>query len=358
VIEGTIIFPSLEEFQEQELSEDRAWVEKTLYGDDVLEIFDSSIDEKIKMDARIAIKHKRKKECCTIWSKQSDGLGRHYTKKTNPCNSLDCPKCNPSKINNYRKAIYNKYGPVININYAAKFQIKTNDDIDRAFELRTYWRQVCAAEGRTKVSVQVASDGIILISNEIDQVKIPDHLLNKEHGINNENIEIISLENNSSSILGNFDEFAKKCVYFEVPQDVADHWFRKYNGHKKILHVGREIFKRPVLRIACAEVNVKDAKGLVQPIFYAQTYHSKHISENEAKHLSTAVYTEIYNPSILYGLNDGSYVSLENFVNKIAFGKNDPYVSDWLMYFGRGEKSIALLLKIKEKYEKKNDIGG
>lgn len=360
MIDGTIIFPSPEEFREQEFLEDRALVERTLYGDDVLsEFFDNFIDEKIKMDARLAIKHKRKQECCTIWSKQSDGLGRHYTKKTNPCNCLDCSKCNPSKINNYRKAIYNKYGPVININYGAKFQIKTNEDIDRAYELRTYWRQVCAAEGKTKVSVQVASDGIILISNDIDQVKIPDHLLDKEHGINNEGIEIISVENKSFSILvKKFDEFAKKCVYFEVSQDVADYWFGKYNGHKKILHIGRKIFKRPVLRIACAEVNVTDAKGLVQPVFYAQTYHSQHISENEAKHLSTAVYTEIDNPSILYGLNDGTYASLENFVNKIEFGKNDPYVSDWLMYFGRGEKSIALLLKLKEKYEKENDIGG
>lgn len=359
VIEGTSILPSLEEFIEQEFLEDRACVEKTLYGDDVLEFYDSSIDEKLKMDARLAIKHKRKKECCTIWSKQSDGLGRFFTKKTNPCSCSECAKCNPSKINNYRKAIYSRYGSVINVNYAARFEIKTNEDIDRAYELRTYWRQVCSAEGKTKVSIQIASNGIILISSDIDQVKIPDHLMDKEHGINNDDIEIVSLENNSSSIFAKkFDEFAKKCVYFEMSQELADYWFRRYNGHKKILHIGHEIYKKPVLKIACAEVNVKDAKGIVQPIFYAQTYHTEHISESEAKRLSKAAYVEIDNPNVLYGLNDGSYVSLETFVNKIEFSKNDPYVNDWLIYFGRGNKSIALLLKLKERYEKKSDPGG
>lgn len=359
MIEGTIILPSLEEFREQEFFEDRAWVEKTLYGDDVLEFYDSSIDEKLKMDARLAIKYKRKKECCTIWSKQSDGLGRFFTKKTNPCSCPECAKCNPSKINNYRKAIYSRYGPVINVNYAAKFELKTNEDIDRAYELRTYWRQVCSAEGRTKVSIQIVSDGIILISNDIDQVKIPDHLLDKEHGINNDGIEIVSVENKSSSIfVKRFEQFAVKSVYFEITEEVADYWFRKYNGHKKILHIGREIYKKPVLRIACAEVNIKDTKGIDQPIFYAQTYHREHISENEAKHLSTAVYVNIDNPNVLYGLNDGSYVSLENFVNKIEFDEINPYLTDWRLYFGKGNKSIALLLKLKERYEKKSDPGG
>jgi hypothetical protein len=255
--------------------------------------------------------------------------------------------------------MYNKYGPIINVNYAAKFEIKTNEDIDRAYEIRKYWRQVCVAEGRTKVSIQIACDGIVLISNDVDQVKIPDHLKDKEPGINNDSIEIISLENNSTSIfVKRFDEFALKCVYFEMSQDVADYWFRKYNGHKKILHIGHEIFKKPVMRITCAEVNVKDEKGINQPIFYAQTYHNEPISGVEAKCLNTAVYVEIENPNILFGLNDGSYVSLENFVNKIEFGKNDTFVSDWLMYFGRGKKSICILFKLKEKYEKKKDVGG
>ena len=154
-----------------------------------------------------------------------------------------------------------------------------------------------------------------------------------------------------------FDEFAIKAVYFEVTQDVADYWFIKYNGLKKILHIGRKIFREPKPKIACAEVNVKDAKGIIKPIFYAQTYHSEPISNEDAKCLSIAVHEEIDNPNVLYGLNDGSYLQLEDFVNKIEFSKNDPYVADWLMYFGRGEKSIALLLKLKGQYEKKNDTG-
>lgn len=332
-------------------------VEKALYGDDVLELFDNSIDEKIKIEARLAKRHKRKEECCSIWRKHSDGLGKHYTKRTNPCGCPECLKCNPSKIKNYRNAIYNKYGPVISVNYAAKFNIKTKEDIDRAYLLRTYWRHIISAEGRKNVSIQIVSDGIVLISNDIDQVKIPDHLI--EHGINNEDIEIISVGNNSSSIfVKRFNEFATKALYFEVTQDVADYWFSKYKGLKKMLHIGFEVFRKPRAKIACAEVNVMDAKGFVEPIFYAQTYHSEPIINNEAKLLSTAVYVEIDNPSVLYGLNDGSYVSLEDFVNKIEFKKNDPYITDWLMYFGRGEKSIALLLKLKEQYEKKNDSGG
>ena len=347
----------MEEFKEQDFFEDRANAEKALYGDDVLELFDNSIDEKIKMDARLAIRHKRKKDCCSIWRKHSDGLGKHYTKKTNPCGCPECAKCNPSKIKNFRNAIYNKYGPVINVNYAARFNIKTKEDIDRAYLLRTYWRQVCSAEGKKNVSIQIVSDGIVLISDDIDQVKIPEHLI--EQGITNEDIEIMSVGNNSSSILvKGFDEFATKAVYFEVIQDVADYWFIKYNGLKKILHTGHEIYRKPRPKIACAEVNVKDSKGIIEPIFYAQTYHSEPIINNEAKFLRTAVYEEIDNPSVLYGLNDGSYASLEDFVKKIEFSKNDLYVADWLMYFGRGEKSIALLLKLKEQYEKKNYNGG
>lgn len=349
----------MEEFKEQDFFEDRAWVETALYGDDVLELFDSSIDEKIKMDARLAKKHKRKKECCSIWRKHSDGLGKHYTKRANPCGCPECVKCNPSKIKNFRNAIYNKYGPVIYVNYAERFDIKTNEDIDRAYKLRTCWRQICSTQGKKNVSIQIVSDGIVLISNDIEQVKIAEHLLDKKNGITNDNIEIISVINNSSSIfVKRFNGFAMKSVYFELSQEVADFWFRKYNGHKKILHIGRERFRKPRPKIACAEVNVKDAMSIVEPIYYAQTYHSEPIINNEAKYLSIAVYVEIDNPRVLYGLHDGSYASLEVFVNKIEFSKNDPYVADWLMYFGRGEKSIALLLKLKEKYEKKNDNGG
>jgi len=261
------------------------------------------------MDARLAKKHKRKEECCTIWRKHSDGLGKHYTKKTNPCRSPECAKCNPSKIRNYRNAIYNKYGPVINVNYVARFDIKTNEDIDRAYLLRTYWRQVCSAEGKTNVTIQIVSDGIVLISDDIDQVKIPDHLM--EQGITNDDIEIISVENNSSSnFVKRFDEFATKAVYFEVTQDVADYWFIKYNGLKKILHIGRKIFRKPMPKIACAEVKVKGVNGIVEPIYYAQTYHSEPISKEDAKCLSIAVYSEIDSPNVLYGLNDGSYYKL------------------------------------------------
>ncbi len=88
--------------------------------------------------------------------KKSDGLGNYQTKKTNPCGCPECARCVPSKIQNYRKAIYSKYGPVIYVNYGAKFDVKDIDSIDRAYELRTYWRQVCAAEGKTNVSIMIS----------------------------------------------------------------------------------------------------------------------------------------------------------------------------------------------------------
>jgi len=97
----------MEEFKEQEFFEDRANAERAIYGDDFLELFDNSIDEKLKLEARIAKKHKRKEECCTIWRKHSDGLGKHFTKRANPCRCPECAKCNPSKIENYKNSIYN-----------------------------------------------------------------------------------------------------------------------------------------------------------------------------------------------------------------------------------------------------------
>ena len=78
--------------------------------------------------------------------------------------------------------------------YVNKFDIKNQEDIDRAYMLRTYWRQVCAAEGKTNLSVQIVNNGIILVSNDIEQVKIPEH-------ITNDDIEIVSIENNYSNIV-------------------------------------------------------------------------------------------------------------------------------------------------------------
>ncbi len=360
VLEGTTILPSAEELREQEFFEDPLQVERALYGDDLfLELFDDSIDEKLKLDWRLAQRHKRKEECCTKWGKQSDGLGRYYTKKTYPCGCPECEKCNPSKINNHRKAVYSKYGPVIYVNYAARFNIRTKEDIDWAYKLRTYWRQVCAVEGKTNASIQIVNNGVILFSNDIEQVKIPDFLLDKESGLTNDSIEVVSVKNNYSNILvKNFDEFAKRCVYFNVQQDVADYWFRKYNGDKKILHIGHEIYEKPKLKIACAAVNAKNDEGIVETRYYAQTYHSKTISDKEAMYLCTAVYVEIDAPNIFYGLHDGGYVNLEKFVKKVELTSDNPYVPDWLIHFGRGEKSIKLLSKLKEQYEKKNDDGG
>jgi hypothetical protein len=360
VLEGTTILPSLEELSEQKFFEDHLRVERELYEDDILsEYFDNSLDEKLKMDWRIQQRHKRKEKCCTKWSKQSDGLGRYHTKKTNPCGCPECEKCNPSKINNYRKAVYSKYGPVIYANYAARFNIETKEDIDWAYRVRTYWRQVCAAQGKTNVSIQIVNNGIILFSNEIEQVKIPDHLLDEKQGTTNDGIEVISVENtNSNFLVKNFDQFAKRCVYFNVQQDAADYWFRKYNGDKKILHVGHGIYEKPKLKIACAAVDAKNAEGLVETRYYAQTYHSKTISDEEAMYLGTAVYVEIDAPNVSYGLHNGGYVNLENFVKKVELTSDNPYVPDWLIHFGRGEKSIKLLLKLKEQYEKKNDDGG
>ncbi|HEY9247148.1 MAG TPA: hypothetical protein VIO11_09905 [Candidatus Methanoperedens sp.] len=351
----TIIIPSLEDFKYDDHDREES------SGDDLsLEFFDDCFDENLKMDWRIAQRHKRKKECCARWSKQSDGLGRYHTKKTNPCGCPECEKCIPSKINNYRKAVYSKYGPVIYVNYGAKFDVKDIDSIDLAYELRIYWRQVCVDEGKTKVSIQIVNNGIILISRDIEQVKIPEHLIDKEHGITNDDIEVVNVENNHSAIMVNrFDEFAKKCVYFDVQQEIADHWFRKYSGQKKMLHIGREIYKKPKLKIACAELKAKDEAGnMVETHYYAQTCHSEPVSDNEAKYLGTAVYVEIDDPNVFYGLHDGSYLTLEDFVKKIEYNRDNPYVADWFMYFGSGKKSKALLLKLKERYEKKNDDGG
>ncbi len=359
VIVGTIILPSLEELKEQEFFEDPIRVEKALYEGLFLEFFGDSIDEKLNMDWRISQRHRRKEKCCTKWNRHSDSLGRYHTKKTNPCGCLECEKCIPSKINGYRKGVYSKYGPVIYVKYAARFDIKVKEDIDRAYMLRTYWRQVCSAEGKSNVSIQIVNNGIILVSNDIEQVKIPEHLLDDEDGITHDGIEIVNVENNSSHIIvKNFQDFARRYVYYEIPQDVADYWFENYSGQKKILHVGCEMYEKPKPKIACAEVISKETEGTIEPVYYAQTWHSEPISEKEAMHMGTAIYIEIDAPNVVYGLHDGYYVTLENFVRKVDLGSDNSYVTDWLLYFGSGEKSIKLLLKLKKQYEKKNDDGG